>query len=619
MRFVHQPFDGERWRARPEPRGFGEPASSRQCADVRLGRRDCEIRETDSVSVTSETEATGRRRAVLATRPAARRAQLLRDRTSELAGRLEARRRRAVRRPYVPGEVSLVRLLGRPAALGTFASLLILLGASLPSSPFTLKIPGAWFFGISPPPFVQGVAPHPGQQLFLGVVAVYGGMLLMLRAWWDLAKITQRHPGLPVRAFVPVFIAWVLPMLVVAPLFSLDVYSYAAQGEMMSRGISPYQYGPSVLGANAWVAPVSPIWLNVTSPYGPLFLAISSTVVSLSGHRELWTVVGLRAVEVVGVAMMAVAVAPLARSYGFDGASAFVLAICNPLVIWHLVAGAHNDALMMGFLVLGLLAARRGRPLLGLVLCGLGAAVKVPAMVGVVYVGWEWLGDGVDWRGRVRPVITAMLVGCGTIFAVAEMAGLGWGWIRALGNPETVVSYLDPATALGKLAGGLASLIGFGGESALLLSAVRDLGLLAAALIGIRLLFRSTTKTSAKAMGYTFLAVVVLGPVLEPWYAAWGIVLLALVATSGTERTVVLVGSAVASFIGLPGGATFLAEIRGGNPLLLGGAAVALAATAVGIVWIGRRRRGPRASRELGPPRGAADAVAPASAGASRP
>ena len=34
------------------------------------------------------------------------------------------------------------------------------------------------------------------------------------------------------------------PLLVVAPLFSRDVFSYAAQGEMMSHHINPYHYGP---------------------------------------------------------------------------------------------------------------------------------------------------------------------------------------------------------------------------------------------------------------------------------------------------------------------------------------------------------------------------------------
>ena len=28
----------------------------------------------------------------------------------------------------------------------------------------------------------------------------------------------------------------------------------------------------------------------------------------------------------------------------------------------------------------------------GVVLCALAAAIKVPAALGIVYIGWEWLG-----------------------------------------------------------------------------------------------------------------------------------------------------------------------------------------------------------------------------------
>ena len=71
------------------------------------------------------------------------------------------------------------------------------------------------------------------------------------------------------------------------------------------------------------------------------------------------------------------------------------LAILNPITILHLVGGAHNDAIMLGLLVCGLAAARRGRPVAGLVLCALAAAIKVPAAVGVLYIGWGWMGPGI--------------------------------------------------------------------------------------------------------------------------------------------------------------------------------------------------------------------------------
>jgi len=49
-----------------------------------------------------------------------------------------------------------------------------------------------------------------------------------------------------VRRLVPVFIAWTLPLLIVAPLFSNDAYSYAAQGELMSHTSTPTSTGPAL-------------------------------------------------------------------------------------------------------------------------------------------------------------------------------------------------------------------------------------------------------------------------------------------------------------------------------------------------------------------------------------
>ena len=76
-------------------------------------------------------------------------------------------------------------------------------------------------------------------------------------------------------------------MLVVAPIFSRDVFSYAAQGEMMSRHINPYDYGPYTLGAGPYPNPVDPLWVNTPAPYGPLFLMVDGFLASASLHHEL--------------------------------------------------------------------------------------------------------------------------------------------------------------------------------------------------------------------------------------------------------------------------------------------------------------------------------------------
>ena len=142
--------------------------------------------------------------------------------------------------------------LRRPAILGFIAVLSICVGASLPSSPFKLEIGGTWFFGVSDWPSTTLMLP--------GVVAVYGGMILFVRVWFGLYQTLRLRPGVPIRQLSYMLALWIVPLLVVAPLFSRDVFSYAAQGEMMSHHINPYHYGPGTLGSGPYVSGVDPLW-----------------------------------------------------------------------------------------------------------------------------------------------------------------------------------------------------------------------------------------------------------------------------------------------------------------------------------------------------------------------
>lgn len=497
-----------------------------------------------------------------------------------------------VKEPYLPGVTRLGPLLRRPALLGLLASVAIVAGASLPSSPFTLKsVPGAWYFGIPAQSVLPGT-PAPGQELFLGVIPVYAGMILMLRVWYDIARICSRHPGIPVRRLVPVFCAWVAPLLFVAPLFSRDLYSYAAQGWMMGHHINPYTYGPSVVGQGPFVGLVDKLWQNVGSPYGPAFITVAGWIVSATGQNDLLSVEGLRLLALAGTIAFSWAIPVIARSFGRDGATAFTLAALNPLVLLHLVGGGHNDALMLGFLVSGYAVARKGHPVAGILLCAVGASVKVPALIGAVYIGWEWLGPHRSVRQRLRPVATALVLALGTMAALSEAAGLGWGWISGLSNPDTVRSWMDPATAVGLTAGKFLALIGLGDHTRGMLTLARGTGLLLAAAVALVLLLKSEQVGPLRALGWSLIVIVVLSPVVQPWYAAWGFVFLAPI-VEGELRRAMVICSGIACFVGLPGGAVFVRELTAAPPMQVGLAVLVLLGI-VGLIlrpWLRVRRQ----------------------------
>jgi alpha-1,6-mannosyltransferase len=459
-------------------------------------------------------------------------------------------------------EIDTRGLVWRPALLGFVAVLAVALGSSMPSSPFKLEMPGVWFFGEPSTP----TASH--WAVYFSLAAVYGGLLLFMRVWWGMIRLYRSRRGVPVRTMMGVFALWAVPMLVIAPLFSRDVYSYAAQGEMVSHHMNPYLYGPFELGNNAYTAPVDPLWGNAPAPYGPLFLQLDGLFARVTFHNELATIVLLRLLALVGVLLIAACVSRLARLYHRDGAELFTLMVLNPVTIFHLIGGAHNDALMLGLLVAGLTMAKEKRPIVGILLCALATAIKAPAALGILYIGWSWLGTGIPIKDRIRPVVTAGLIGVGVLGFFSYVSGLGWGWISILGTPGVVRSWASPTTGIAFMVTGISHLahvdVGVGG----VLSVCRFLGMVVAGISGVWLLLNSDRIGTLKALGTTLLIFVLLGPVVQPWYLSWGLILLAPVAL-GQLRSLVIGLSMVTAFIELPGGTQLVSTLFHGDPLLI--------------------------------------------------
>ncbi len=453
-------------------------------------------------------------------------------------------------------------LVWRPALLGFLAVLAVAVGSSMPSSPFKLEMPGVWFFG------EPSTASPSHWGVYFSLAAVYGGLLLFMRVWWGMIRLYRRRRGVPVRTMMGVFALWSLPVLVIAPLFSRDAYSYAAQGEMVSHHMNPYLYGPFELGNNSYTAPVDPLWGNAPAPYGPLFLQIDGFFARITFHNELATIVLLRLLALAGVLLIAACVSRLARLYHRGAAELFTLMVLNPVTIFHLIGGAHNDALMLGLLVAGVTMAKEKRPIVGILLCALATAIKAPAAFGILYIGWNWLGSGVPVRERVRPVVTAGLIGIGVLGVFSFVSGLGWGWVTILGTPGVVRSWASPTTGVAFVITGVAHLahveVGVGG----VLSVCRFLGLVIAGVSAVWLLLNSDRIGTLKALGITLLLFVLLGPVVQPWYLSWGLILLAPVAL-GRLRSLVIGLSMVTAFIELPGGSQLVSTLFHGDPLLI--------------------------------------------------
>jgi alpha-1,6-mannosyltransferase len=481
---------------------------------------------------------------------------------------------------FTPGPFEGWGFLWQPAVLGFVALTAILAGSSFTNSPFKYNLTNTWFFG--EPAANAGGVPSETKYI-LSVVLVYGGLLLLMRVWLRLSEVLKLHGGVPLKKLWWIFAMWAAPMVVAPPLFSRDVFSYAAQGEMTSLHISPYLYGPFTLGqySNAWTAPVDKLWGNTPAPYGPFFLFIDSTIVKLSGQHQLATVVGLRLLEAVAVAAIGYGVVMLARGLGRDPGEAFVLSAMNPLVLLTLIGGAHNDALMTAFLVIGLGLAVKRHPVWALFFVSLATAIKAPAAIGLAFVAWNWVPPDATLKQRIRPFAIGGVVAAAVLGVTTLMAGFGLGWMKNLLSNGTVRSWAAPATGAGMAITNVLHAVGAHAVAlASVLSVTRFLGVVIAAAFTLWLLWRSPERGWVRSLGVALLLFVILGPVVQPWYLAWGLVILAA-SYQGREHFWLLLLSIVGPFIGLPGGRQLLAGLVHSNPLL-----IALAVAILGGVLI---------------------------------
>ncbi|MFF5055374.1 polyprenol phosphomannose-dependent alpha 1,6 mannosyltransferase MptB [Micromonospora sp. NPDC000663] len=284
------------------------------------------------------------------------------------------------------------------------------------------------------------------------------GTALLVGAWWSL------RGGAPSTRWAYVTAGlWALPLLVAPPLGSRDVYSYACQGWTYAHGVDPYAVGVAAAGC-PWVETVAPIWRDTPAPYGPVFVLLAALAVHLGGGLT-GTLVLLRVTAVAGLLLAAICLPRLARAAGVPPRRAVWLLLACPLVGVHLVAGAHNDAVMLGLLLCGLLMVfrRPGRPaalLLAGALLGLAVTVKASAVVVVPFA----VLAGVRGRCTVRELLRdgGWLAGglLGAVLAASALSGLGFGWIGGLTRSGDSEQWTSPPTAVGFVVDYAGELIG---------------------------------------------------------------------------------------------------------------------------------------------------------------
>jgi alpha-1,6-mannosyltransferase len=436
---------------------------------------------------------------------------------------------------------------------------------------------GAGALPVPNPLFGLRVISLPARNATAAIAITYAGMGMLVLAWLWIGRMLRARgavaPAPDRTQLARTGLLWALPLALAPPMFSKDVYSYLAQSAITARGLDPYSLGPAAaLGVDDPLTRTIPtIWRDTPAPYGPLFLTLGRGITALTGSDVVQGVFAHRVLALCGVALIIWALPRLGRRCDLDAGLVLWLGAANPLVLFHLVSGVHNEGLMIGLMLAGvelsLRALDRGsgflrdpRFVLGAVVVALGAAVKLPALLALGFVGMAAArrrGARVRDVAVVAAVLTAVAV---AVFVVLGLGtGLGFGWTRTLGTANVIRSWMSLATDLGQLSGQIGILSGLGDHTDTVLTITRGLGGLVAALLCLRLLLLVLRGRldPVTGLGVGLGAVVLLGPVVHPWYLLWAAIPLAATRGMPRHRRAALAASALLAVMLPPTGADF--------------------------------------------------------------
>ena len=430
-----------------------------------------------------------------------------------------------------------LRVIGR---LGLAGTVLIMIGSfgagALPANDPSRTFP------------VVGLLRHGTAGLHAALGFYYLGLVLLVVAWLALGRLLLTGStsgylpaGRPVvnpAELRRIVIGWMLPLLVSMPLASSDLYSYAAQGQLVRHGLDPYSMTPADLPAvdlGKFLDNVAWKWVDTPSPYGPLWVAMSKWLAVGTGNHALISVLLLRLLPFAAVLAIAWLLPMLADRYARRPDLALWLAVANPLILVHTVGGGHNDAVMVALMLAGLVLASRPdadwRHLLGaLALTTLAAAIKSPALVAVAFVVpiYESGRTELRWPSRLRHCALAAGILVAVFAVVSLIAGVGLGWTKQVSSGAPVINFMSLPTLL---AVGYRAAIGAAHAGTVVDPTVRGFRTVGTVVSGLLLCYLwvramrqcSQPKRVLKLLVVALFSVVVLGPAVQPWYFSWAL------------------------------------------------------------------------------------------------
>jgi hypothetical protein len=407
------------------------------------------------------------------------------------------------------------------ALAGSVASVAVVaVVASTPGSPFQPVLPASGQpFG----PF-RWVAELVGlDRLGVGALAGVGLVAMALAAAAFLLVLREAWRGtLPARTLLWLGVAYHLLLFLLPLLFSRDVYSYGSYGRIAGvYHANPYVATPSDFPGDLLAPYVGPRWVGTPAVYGPLFTLVSSWLVRLPSSAG-GLILTFRTLSIVASLTTLLVVARLVRTT-WPGREAFAVAAfgLNPVVLFQSAGSGHNDLLVALSVAGGLALVFAGRDLWATVVLTLGALVKATAalpllLLLVAVTVRAQPGRRLSTLGKHAGAAVAIGLVCAAPFltrsdptlGMAELAGHE-GWLAPSRFFRRALDAMS-GDALGVVARVVFALV-----------------LVASVVLLVRWVIRRGSAVTAfeqgGAWGWALLSLMLLGPVLLPWYVTWAL------------------------------------------------------------------------------------------------
>ncbi|NDK30598.1 polyprenol phosphomannose-dependent alpha 1,6 mannosyltransferase MptB [Nesterenkonia haasae] len=404
---------------------------------------------------------------------------------------------------------------------GLAGSVLILLGSVgvgwlVTDSPLSRWGPAIWLR-----------SEHAGVAV--SVIALTAGCWVLFHAWLRLRHVmTGTGDAAALSTVTSAAVVWSAPQLLAVPIFSRDLFAYLNQGRIVLAGEDPYTTGVSAL--DNWFQLGTDIgWAEDATPYGPLFLWLAAGVMRLSGDSAELAVLLFRLLCVLGVILILIFVPRLAKQLGTDPASAQWVTGANPLLIISFIASAHNDALMVGLALAGTWCALRagtsgssahwlwGVAAVMLLVASIGT--KLITLVMLPFIGLLWAGSRASWPRRFAYWFLTLGLAGGTLIGIGMIGGYGLGWVSVLAGAGSGATFWAPLTILAAPFAVVFLLLDQSPD--IVFDTMSLIGRITAIIVVLYLMFRGGEQRIFQRMMWAFAAVVVLSPLIQPWYLLW--------------------------------------------------------------------------------------------------